>query len=39
MDRLKKEFENIISGHGRQGRIPYLWDGSAAARIADIVLK
>lgn len=39
MDRLKKEFENIISGHGRQGRIPYLWDGRAAARIADIVLK
>ena len=39
MDRLKKEFENIISGHGKQGRIPDLWDGRASERIADIMMK
>lgn len=39
MDRLNQEVEKILNGHGKQGRVPYLWDGSAAERIADIVLK
>ncbi|MBN1105230.1 MAG: UDP-N-acetylglucosamine 2-epimerase (non-hydrolyzing) [Deltaproteobacteria bacterium] len=39
MDRLKKEIENILDGHGKGGRVPPLWDGRAAERIADIVTK
>jgi UDP-N-acetylglucosamine 2-epimerase (non-hydrolysing) len=29
----------VYDGHGKQGRVPELWDGKAAERIADIILK
>ena len=33
MDLLRCEFDRILSGHGKGGRIPPLWDGSASKRI------
>jgi UDP-N-acetylglucosamine 2-epimerase (non-hydrolysing) len=39
MVRLKQEFEQILNGHGKQGRIPYLWDGSASERIAQVIIS
>ncbi len=39
MDLLSREVSQILAGHGKGGRIPPLWDGSASERIADIVLK
>ncbi|MCP4041559.1 MAG: UDP-N-acetylglucosamine 2-epimerase (non-hydrolyzing) [Gammaproteobacteria bacterium] len=35
--RLLEETEKILSGKGRQGRIPDLWDGRAAERIVKIL--
>ena len=37
--RLNEETARVLRGHGKQGRIPPLWDGHAAERIADIVLS
>jgi UDP-N-acetylglucosamine 2-epimerase (non-hydrolysing) len=37
--RLQHEFEQIVNGHAKQGKIPPLWDGKAAERIAHILLK
>ncbi len=36
-DRLEREVDSILAGHGKPGRIPPLWDGHAAERIADIL--
>ena len=32
---IRKEAAGILAGHGKQGRVPELWDGHAAERIAD----
>ncbi|MEW6536914.1 MAG: UDP-N-acetylglucosamine 2-epimerase [Candidatus Auribacterota bacterium] len=37
MSRLKEEVERILSGTGRKGSVPPLWDGKASERIAAIV--
>ena len=39
MKLLLEEVKKILSGRGKGGRVPPLWDGSASERIADIVLK
>jgi UDP-N-acetylglucosamine 2-epimerase (non-hydrolysing) len=39
MQRLKQEFERILSGRGKQGGIPPLWDGRASERIAQIIVS
>jgi UDP-N-acetylglucosamine 2-epimerase (non-hydrolysing) len=39
VERLKQEVEKVLSGHGKKGRVPPLWDGKAGERIADFVLK
>jgi UDP-N-acetylglucosamine 2-epimerase (non-hydrolysing) len=36
--RLKSEAARVLSGQGKRGRVPELWDGRAAERIADIVM-
>jgi UDP-N-acetylglucosamine 2-epimerase (non-hydrolysing) len=38
MDRLQDEVERILSGKGKRGRRPPLWDGHAAERIAAILM-
>jgi UDP-N-acetylglucosamine 2-epimerase (non-hydrolysing) len=35
---VRKSFE-VCDGHAKQGRVPDLWDGYAAQRIAEIILK
>jgi len=37
MALLRSELEAILGGHGKRGRKPALWDGSAAQRIADVL--
>ncbi len=32
---IRTEAAGILAGHGKQGRVPELWDGHAAERIAD----
>ena len=39
MELLSHEVSQILAGHGKGGRIPPLWDGSASERIADVVLN
>jgi UDP-N-acetylglucosamine 2-epimerase (non-hydrolysing) len=39
MDRLKREAQRILNGQGKKGRIPYLWDGRAAERIAQVIIS
>lgn len=36
-DRIIQETEKIISGYGKKGKIPHLWDGKAAERIVKIL--
>ncbi|MCK4561259.1 MAG: UDP-N-acetylglucosamine 2-epimerase (non-hydrolyzing) [Calditrichia bacterium] len=36
-DRIIHETEKIISGNGKKGKIPELWDGNAAERIVKIL--
>jgi UDP-N-acetylglucosamine 2-epimerase (non-hydrolysing) len=31
--------QNVLNGHGKSGRIPPLWDGQAAPRIVEILLR
>lgn len=38
-DIIRREFKKIISGDKKAGRIPKLWDGKAADRIAEILTK
>jgi UDP-N-acetylglucosamine 2-epimerase (non-hydrolysing) len=37
MHRLRREIASILSGRGKQGVIPELWDGHAGDRIAQIL--
>jgi UDP-N-acetylglucosamine 2-epimerase (non-hydrolysing) len=39
MELLKSEARKILSGRGKAGSIPPLWDGKAGVRIADIVRR
>jgi len=39
MARLKDETARVLNGQGKKGGIPPLWDGHAADRIADVVMK
>ena len=39
MKLLLREVTKILSGQGKGGRIPPLWDGCASDRIADVVLN
>lgn len=36
--RLQSELSKILSGNGKRGAIPPLWDGCASERIADILV-
>jgi UDP-N-acetylglucosamine 2-epimerase (non-hydrolysing) len=35
-ERIKREATNILEGRGKRGRVPELWDGRTAERIADL---
>lgn len=35
--KIRREFAKILSTGGKHGRIPQLWDGKAAERIADVI--
>ena len=37
-DRLRREAVAALSGHGKRGRVPPLWDGQAAHRVVDALL-
>jgi UDP-N-acetylglucosamine 2-epimerase (non-hydrolysing) len=37
MDRLKQEIRHILAGRTKKGHLPPLWDGNAAARIAQVI--
>lgn len=37
--RIVAEAQKVLRGEGKQGQRPYLWDGHAAARIVDILVK
>jgi UDP-N-acetylglucosamine 2-epimerase (non-hydrolysing) len=37
LNRFRTEVNVILAGHGKRGRIPDLWDGRAAKRIADVL--
>lgn len=39
MELLLREVDKILGGGGKAGRIPLLWDGRAAERIADVLLE
>ena len=39
LERLRREVERILQGHRKVARLPPLWDGHAAERIATIVQK
>ncbi|MBI5747835.1 MAG: UDP-N-acetylglucosamine 2-epimerase (non-hydrolyzing) [Nitrospinae bacterium] len=38
-ERIIKEAENILNNGGKAGRVPKLWDGRAAERIVEIIIK
>lgn len=38
-DVIVREAQRILDGHGKRGRIPDLWDGQSATRIAAIIGK
>lgn len=37
--RIVEEVSLVLAGRGKQGRRPALWDGHAAARIADVLVR
>lgn len=37
-ERIWPEVEKILAGGGKQGRVPELWDGHAAERVADAIV-
>ncbi len=39
MDLMKREVEKALSGDGKRGGVPPLWDGKASERIANILEK
>lgn len=39
MERLRAEVQRILSGHGKRGRVPPLWDGKAGERIAQAIVS
>ena len=39
MNCLRDEVKRILSGEGKQGQIPPLWDGKASERIAQVILS
>jgi len=39
LEKLKQETARVLSGRAKQGNVPALWDGNAAERIAEIVMK
>jgi UDP-N-acetylglucosamine 2-epimerase (non-hydrolysing) len=39
MGRLQREINAILSGQGKRGAIPELWDGHAGERIAEVLEK
>ena len=39
LEKLKSETARVLNGRAKQGGIPALWDGHAAERIAEIVMK
>ncbi|HZH02508.1 MAG TPA: UDP-N-acetylglucosamine 2-epimerase, partial [Myxococcaceae bacterium] len=38
-EAVKREAAKILNGQGKKGRIPDLWDGKAAERIADVYAR
>ena len=38
-DRILAEFDTIMKGNFKTGRIPYLWDGSTAQRVVEQLFK
>jgi len=36
-ERLRREVDAILAGRGKSGRVPPLWDGRAAERIARVI--
>ncbi|WP_334223960.1 non-hydrolyzing UDP-N-acetylglucosamine 2-epimerase [Thiosocius teredinicola] len=36
---IRTEFDRVLTTGGKRGRVPALWDGNAAGRIADILLE
>jgi UDP-N-acetylglucosamine 2-epimerase (non-hydrolysing) len=38
-NRLREEARKILSGKGKKGRMPALWDGRCAARIVTVLLQ
>ena len=39
MERLQSEVAKVLSGGGKQGRVPPLWDGRAGDRIAEVIIR
>jgi UDP-N-acetylglucosamine 2-epimerase (non-hydrolysing) len=39
MERLQSEVAKVLSGGGKQGRVPPLWDGRAGDRIAEVIVR
>jgi len=38
-ERLQKEVQRVVTGRGKTGQVPPLWDGHAAERIADVIVR
>ncbi|MBW2275638.1 MAG: UDP-N-acetylglucosamine 2-epimerase (non-hydrolyzing) [Deltaproteobacteria bacterium] len=36
-ETIRSEVRKVLEGHGKKGRVPELWDGSAATRIVDVL--
>ena len=36
---IRAEVDRILEGRGKQGRRPHLWDGDAARRIVDVLIR
>ena len=39
LDRLRDELRRILAGDGKRGAVPPLWDGRAAERVADALVR
>ena len=39
MARLRLEVARILAGQVKPGKIPPLWDGQAAERIAEVIMR